>query len=140
MRKFRDGFGKISTAAIARRVFACGAIVRGEIRYRYIVGSARYHVRADTVARMDLNDAQKMADEYSTFHAPDPLQLQQIVAGYLVKVSNLSERFWVLVTSVDGQRIRGTIDNHLAPGGPTLGDAIELELRHVYEFKAPELN
>ncbi len=84
---------------------------------------------------MQLNDAQAMADEYPTFHAPDPLQLEEIGVGHLVKVSNNYDRFWVLVTTVDGQKIAGTINNELVGQLGKFGDEIFFEKRHVYAFE-----
>ena len=93
---------------------------------------------SDTVRVVKLNDAQAMADEYpSSFHAPDPIQLEEIDVGYSVVVSNNYDRFWVKITAVDGQRLTGTIDNELVGPHGKLGETIELQRRHVYRFRAP---
>ncbi len=82
---------------------------------------------------MELIDAQQIAAEHPlTFEVPDDADLDAIAAGSSVKVCNGSDRFWVLVTSVDGDRIHGTIQNDIEPEG-NVGEPISLERRHVYD-------
>ncbi len=84
---------------------------------------------------MQLNDAQQMAEENpSTFEAPSSAQLEQIDVGYVVKVSNNYDRFWIRVTGVEGEKLTGKIENDLVGPVGKFGDEIAFERRHVYSF------
>ena len=82
---------------------------------------------------MKLNDAQRMAREFPDFEAPSHAELGSIKTGDAVKVSNNYDRFWVRVTGIDGQVLRGSIDNDLVGPVGHYGDLITFEKRHVYE-------
>ena len=81
-------------------------------------------------------DAQKMATEHpGTFAVPSPDALAALAPGDIVKVCAGDERFWVKLTTVDGDTLHGTVDsmtfrNH----GLLLGDSVEFESRHIYSI------
>ena len=88
-------------------------------------------------------DAQELAREHpDTFDAPSLSRLrEQLKPGLLVKVCDGSERFWVILDTVEGDRLAGIIDNELrghAGHGLNLGDRIEFEIRNVYDLDLPE--
>jgi FKBP-type peptidyl-prolyl cis-trans isomerase 2 len=95
------------------------------------------------IRRIRLADAQALAARNpETFEAPslDLLRLH-LEPGMQVKICDESERFWVTVDEVEGERVVGTIDNELQGGaghGLTLGDRVEFELRHIYDLQFPE--
>lgn len=61
-----------------------------------------------------LVDAEMMAAEHPlTFSRPTAAELDAIRAGHIVKVCDNKERFWVVVTAVDGDKVTGIIDNDL---------------------------
>jgi len=88
---------------------------------------------------MELTDAQAMHREHGDrFQVPSPEALAEINVGYFAKVCAEPERFWVLVTALFGDRLRGIIDNDLLKSddhGLHCGDIIEFELRHVHAIQ-----
>ena len=93
------------------------------------------------MSTIPLTDAQEMARQHpGTFEAPPGDVLAELEPGMLVKVSDGSERFWVILESVSGDRLAGVIDNDLkgnAGHGLTAGARIEFEKRHVYDIDLP---
>lgn len=85
-----------------------------------------------------LVDARERARQYpGTFDVPSDKDLAQLAPGMLVKVSDGSERFWVILEEVGADRLVGVIDNDLegkAGHGLTAGGRIEFERRHVYDI------
>ncbi len=81
-------------------------------------------------------DAQKMARENpDTFYAPSLTELNEIKEGSLLKVATGGERFWVLVISVKGNKITGTVNNDLVftkDHGLRYEDRVEFEKKNVY--------
>lgn len=84
-------------------------------------------------------DAQEMSKLHpDTFEAPSIEELETIKPNSIVKVcANNKERFWVIVQSVDGQKISGEVNNVLmrtATHGLMCGDIIQFDARHVYQI------
>lgn len=83
-------------------------------------------------------DAQRMAQEYpDSFQVPSQEELQALAVGDHAKVCTGGERFWVLVTGVDGSGVEGTVDSDLICGhvhNLKLGDKIKFGLHHVYSI------
>lgn len=83
-------------------------------------------------------DAQEMAaNNPATFEAPTQAELDGIKPHQHVKVCTGGERFWVLVTSVDGDNITGTVANDLVcPENDDLEfeDEISFTKRNVYNI------
>ncbi len=81
-------------------------------------------------------DAQKMAYENpDTFYAPPFDELNEIKKGSIVKIAADGERFWVVVTSVKGNKITGTVNNDLVftkDHGLRYEDRVEFEKKNVY--------
>lgn len=71
-----------------------------------------------------------------TFWVPSQEELSGIHQGSCVKVCAASERFWVVVTGVDGDTITGTINNDLiqAEHGLKCGDTISFKAESVYDI------
>ena len=81
----------------------------------------------------DFVNAQQMARENpETFEAPSKTELDNIKPGQPVKVSLNKERFWVLVTKVDGDNITGTIDNNLLRNNLKYGDIVTFTKDNVF--------
>jgi hypothetical protein len=82
-----------------------------------------------------LIDAQQMAREHpDTFQAPSNDTLQDLRPGDLVKVAQITERFWVqVVERRDSGVLLGKVDNHLLTGDAACGDLIEFHECNVYE-------
>ena len=88
------------------------------------------------------NDAQELKKRFpTTFEAPSPAELAALHAGSIVKIcADDVERFWVIVTQVDGDRLQGTIDNDLLRSNVhklKSDDLVSFELRHIYQI-APD--
>ncbi len=83
---------------------------------------------------MNLNDAQKMGKEFPKFEAPTREVLGSIKVGDCVQVSNNYDRFWVKLTTVEGETLIGTIDNKLVGPLGKYGDVLMFEKRHVYNL------
>jgi len=85
-------------------------------------------------------DAQQMhKDNPKTFWVPSKKELDAIKPGDNVKVCvNDAERFWVLVTKVDGDKITGKVNNYMLLGdyGFDYGDNIIVLKRNVYDIRA----
>jgi len=83
-------------------------------------------------------DAQEMGRlNPDTFEVPTTKELDTITEGAIVKISANSERFWVEVTSVDGDTITGTVDNDLVlqpEDGINYGDIITFNKNNVYSI------
>lgn len=85
-----------------------------------------------------LIDAQKMRKMHpATFKAPSPRELDTVHPGSVVKICAGNERFWVIVTDVQGFRLQGTVDNDLVHSNVhqlKYGDVVSFELRHIYQI------
>jgi hypothetical protein len=84
-------------------------------------------------------DAQGMQKMYpATFEAPSSDELAKLRVGSLVKIcADDVERFWVIVTVVDGNSLQGTVDNDLRHTNVhqlKSDDVVSFELRHIYQI------
>jgi hypothetical protein len=86
-------------------------------------------------------DAQQQARLYGrTFRALSQESLAALRPGAFVKVATGGERFWVRLTQVQGDTLRGVIDNVLqntVRHGLHMGDEVAFETRHVYQVILP---
>ena len=86
-------------------------------------------------------DAQLQARLYGrTFRAPSQESLTALRLGAFVKVATGGERFWVRLTQVQGDALRGVLDNvvqNTARHGLHMGDEVAFEKRHVYQVILP---
>lgn len=85
------------------------------------------------------NDAQQLQMMYpATFEAPSSDELAALRVGALVKIcADDVERFWVIVTEVEGDRLQGTVDNDLLHSDVhhlKSGDVVSFQLRHIYQI------
>jgi uncharacterized protein YegJ (DUF2314 family) len=85
---------------------------------------------------MELISAQEMQKKHpETFCAPSIEELKTINTGFIVKVSNGQERFWVKVVKIDKDLITGIIDNNLiSTEGYDCGDTISFTTDKVYDI------
>jgi acetamidase/formamidase len=82
-------------------------------------------------------DAQQMHKDYTkTFSAPSLEELKKVKVGDSVKVCCQDvERFWTIVTGVEGDKITATVDNDLVLiEGLKHRDTIEFERKHIYNI------
>ena len=57
-------------------------------------------------------DAQEMEKLHpDTFEAPLQSRLDEIIIHDTVKICNGQERFWVIITEINDQKLKGLIDN-----------------------------
>ena len=64
---------------------------------------------------------------------PESPALLELSVGDSAKLNNGGERFFVVVTAVDGDRVVGRVDNHLVRKRPYgYGDRVEFSRRHVW--------
>ena len=84
-------------------------------------------------------DAQEMHRNHrDTLSAPSNDELLDIKPGDCIKVSRNGERFWILVTSHEGDRIGGTIENKLFFSSLGVGSPIAVRERHVFDIHKKE--
>jgi hypothetical protein len=87
---------------------------------------------------MKFTDAQEMHRQHpDTFEVPPEAELDALSAGDHVKVCAGDERFWVLLTTVEGRALKGTVANDLLftnQHGLRRGDPVAFEKRHVYQI------
>lgn len=83
-------------------------------------------------------DAQDMHRNHpQTFEVPSNEDLNGISKYDFVKVSCNNERFWIEVTSVDGDKIKGTVSNGLFMEGNeelVFGKEIEVTKNNVFDI------
>jgi hypothetical protein len=91
---------------------------------------------------LPFEDAEEMQKQnLETFFRPSEQELQSLKAGMLAKLCTGGERFWVIVIEVEGDKIRGVVDNELVrteTHGLKLNDLIEFEFRHIYDIDSVE--
>ena len=64
----------------------------------------------------------------------DSCVLDDVVIGELVKVCYKCENFWVKVTEIDGDNIKGTVDNKLSGDyGFNLKDKVSFNKTNIFE-------
>ena len=83
---------------------------------------------------VQFTDAQEMARQHDFFQAPKVDDLKGVRIGSSVKVCAGRERFWVLVSKIEGDAITGIVDNDLVceEHGLKCRDEITFEKRHIY--------
>ena len=70
-----------------------------------------------------------------TFYAPSNEELDSLKKGDIVKVCNGEERFWTRILSINGDKIKATVDNDLLDADDyDCGDTISFEKRHIYNI------
>jgi hypothetical protein len=81
-------------------------------------------------------DAQAMHnDNPERFSVPSKKDLDKLDIGDVVKVCDGRERFWTIITEVNGDFIKASINNHLLQDYKgSVGDIVEFEKRHIYEI------
>lgn len=83
-------------------------------------------------------NAQEMANKYpETFYAPTKENLDAIKTGDIVKVCTGEERFWAIVTEVNGEEIKATVDNNLVMEENedlTLSTVISFKKENIYDI------
>lgn len=85
------------------------------------------------------NDAQQLGRMHpETFDAPSLGELASVRVGSLVKIcADGIERFWVVVTYADDDKLQGIVDNDLSRSSVhnlKCGDVVSFELRHIYQI------
>ena len=70
-----------------------------------------------------------------TFWCPSEEELGKLERDDHVKVCHNNERFWVMLTAVDGDNLEGVVDNELVFEQPfEIGDLVTFEKRNVYDY------
>jgi hypothetical protein len=79
-------------------------------------------------------DAQEMhRNNPDRFEVPSQEELDKLDIGDVVKVCDGYERFWTIITHVDGDFLQASINNHLLDKDKgRVGDIVEFEKRHIY--------
>jgi hypothetical protein len=81
----------------------------------------------------NLIDAQAMAQQHPALRAPSLSELARVASCDVVKVCRNRERFWVLVTEVEGQVVTGTVNNRLVWNDDLTEDqTVQFEKRHIF--------
>lgn len=86
-----------------------------------------------------LVDAQARHRKYpKTFEVPTPDELAELQPAWHAKVIvNDMERPWVRITSIDGQRFKGTLANEPLTFDGKFGDEVTFEARHICSIAPP---
>ena len=81
-------------------------------------------------------DGQELSKQHpDTFHVPHEDELDQVEAGFYIKVGHNKERFWTQVISIEGDAINVRVDNDLIMEHPfKCGDKILVEKRHILDL------
>lgn len=83
--------------------------------------------------RSRLRDAQAMHRKHpKTFDVPSKEKLAKIKKGDTVKISACNERFWVKVSSVQGGKVCGIVDNRTSCPGFEYGKKVCFQKKHIY--------
>lgn len=84
-------------------------------------------------------DAQQMHKDFpGTFKVPSNEALDKLKNGDLVKIAVDSERFWILIGTIEGDKITGNVYSDLILTqyhGLKKNDAIEFEKKHIYAIE-----
>ncbi len=83
------------------------------------------------------NAQKKRLENPDTFSAPTKEELDAIRPGSIVKVCTEGERFWAVVTEVNGNHIEARIDNDLLlveQHGLNYRDLIKFQKCHIYSI------
>lgn len=80
-------------------------------------------------------NAQQMARLYpETFFVPSYEVLSLLKPGHLVKFCSNRERFWVILTDVQGKRFTGKVDNHLVLNDLKMGEIVKFTMANIFDF------
>lgn len=84
----------------------------------------------------DFVDAQQMhKDNPTTFDAPSQQELDDLKVEDTVKLSLNCERFWVEITAINGETLKGRIANDLVFDQPfKCDDIIKFRKNHIYNI------
>jgi len=87
--------------------------------------------------QLNLVNAQEMAREHpNTFRVPSEEEvLDFIEAGDYVKLCVDEEKFWVKVTQVSVDNLKGTVDSQLINTPRDVGDEIEFHKDNIFEVR-----
>lgn len=81
-------------------------------------------------------NAQEMAKKHpDTFEVPSLEELNNIKKGDTVKVCENGERFWVNITHIEGDSIKGIVDNNLVCYHSfNFRDTIDFKKENIYSI------
>ena len=90
----------------------------------------------------DWVDVTQRMEQYSgVFDIPTKENLDALVAGDSVKISNGFERFFVRVASVEGDTIHGRVENHLVGKYDyDYNDTVRFEKKNIFLIKKRDTN
>lgn len=86
------------------------------------------------ISESSVDAKQKSLDHPETFDYPEE-ELKNLRESDYVKISHNKERFWVMLTEVDGDKLTGFVSNDLVRKHPfKCDDKVSFEKRHVYQI------
>jgi len=81
-------------------------------------------------------NAQRMARLYpETFFVCSYEELSLLKPGHQVKVCSNRERFWVMITAVEGKRFTGTVANNLVWNDLAFGDTVKFTMTNIFDYQ-----
>lgn len=81
-------------------------------------------------------NAQRLARMYpESFEAYSYDELSNLTEGDHVKVCSNNERFWVLLTEVNGKKFKGKVNNHLRLNNLEVGDEVNFTMTNIFDFR-----
>ncbi|GAL57844.1 hypothetical protein EV102420_08_03070 [Pseudescherichia vulneris NBRC 102420] len=81
-------------------------------------------------------NAQRMARLHpETFLVYDYDELSLLKPGHLVKVCSNRERFWVVITNVEGKRFTGTVANNLVFNDIAYGETVQFTMTNIFDYQ-----
>lgn len=93
------------------------------------------------MVKLEFVDAQEMHKLHpKTFLAPTIRELRSVKVGSFVKICAGRERFWVIVYEINGDNLRGVINNELLctkEHGLGFESVVHFELKNVYQTLLP---
>lgn len=78
-------------------------------------------------------NAQRLSRMYDTFEVPTYEELSKLKVNDGVKVCLNNERFWLLITAINGKTITGAVDNNLFFNDLAAGDVVTVRFSNVFE-------
>ncbi|RTP86864.1 hypothetical protein EKN35_19380 [Enterobacter asburiae] len=81
-------------------------------------------------------NAQQMARlNPETFFVHSYEELSLLKPGHLVKVCSNRERFWVLLTDVQGKRFTGEVANNLVWNDLKVGETVKFTMTNIFDYQ-----
>jgi hypothetical protein len=96
-------------------------------------------IRGDSVKILNISEKlvdakQQSLDHSATFYYPEE-EVKHIKESDYVKICHNAERFWVMLTNVNGDELTGFVNTDLVNKQPfKLDDKVSFQKRHIFQI------